>query len=221
MRKNLAVLLFAGLLVGTPSGGRSDDQADARAIVAKAIRATGGEAKLARYKARTWKEKATYYGMGAAEQYEATYTAAWPDKIKVEIGDFTMVVNGGKGWVKVDGDTREMTKDELEEHREGINWVWVMSLVPLRDNEFKLSILSERKVGGQPACGVKVSRKGHPDVSLYFDKETGLLAMSEYRFKGARSGKEISQETTVSDFRDVSGINSPTKFSIKSYSRSY
>jgi hypothetical protein len=215
MRKGLAVLLFAGLVVGRQSVSRADDRAEARAIVARAVRATGGQATLARYKARAWKEKATFYGAGGAEKYEADYTAAWPDRIKVQTGDFTLVVNGGKGWVRVNGATREMTRAELDEHREGVYCVWVMSLAPLGDKEFELSVLGERKVGGRPAEGVKVSRKGHTDVALYFDKETGLLAMSEYRFKEARSGKEVRQETVFSGYKDMSGIKSPTRVSIK------
>jgi hypothetical protein len=108
-----------------------------------------------------------------------------------------------------------MTQEELEEHREGAYWVWVMSLVPLGNKEFKLSMLGERKVGDRPAEGVKVSRKGHFDLSMYFDKETGLLAMTESRYKEARSGKEVKQETFFSGYKDVSGIKSPTKVSIK------
>jgi hypothetical protein len=215
MRTSVIVLLFAILVVGARSGARADDPGDARDIVAKAIRAVGGEEQLARYKARTWKEKATYHGTDGDEQYEASYTALWPDKLKVEIGDFTLVVNGDKGWVKIKGDTREMTRAELEEHREGTYSIWIMSLVPLGNKELHLSTLGERKVIDRPADGVKVSRKGHFDVSMFFDKETSLLAMSETRFKEARSGKEVQQETIFSGYKEESGIKSPTHVSIK------
>jgi hypothetical protein len=214
MRKSMAVLLLAGMVAGTQGRSRGDDPAEARALVARAIRAAGGEATLARYKARTWNEKATYYGAGGSEQYEATYAAAWPDKLRVEIDSFTMVLNGEKAWVKVNGSTRAATPQELEEHREGTYSVWVMSLLPLADGEFKLSGLGERKVGGRPADGVKVGRKGHFDIGLYFDRETGLLAMSETRFKEARSGKEVHQETVFGGYKDVSGTKCPTKATI-------
>ena len=191
------------------------DQDDARRIIARAIRAAGGDDTLARYGARTWKEKAVYHGADDDEQYEASYSAEWPDKFKVEIGEFTMVVNGDKGWVKAQSDTREMTQEEMEEHSEGIYSVWVLSLVPLGNNEFNLSALGEVKVAAQPTDGVKVSRKGHFDVNMYFDRGTGLLAMSETHFKEARSGKEVIQESIFSGYKDVSSIKSPTKISIK------
>jgi hypothetical protein len=217
MRKSVAVLLVAGLVFGA-GVSRADDYADARAIIAKAIRTVGGEEKLARYQAQTWKERATYFGTGAGERYEATYAALWPDKLRVEIQkEFAMVLNGDKGWVTADGKTRDMSKEELEEHREGTYCVWVMSLVPLRDKAFKLAVLGERKVGDRPAAGVRVSHEGHFDVDLYFDKETGLLVRSDTRFKEARTGKEINQENTFSGYKDeeVSGVKSPTKVSIK------
>ena len=215
MRKGVVILLFASLVVGGRSHSVAGGQEDARGIVARAIRAAGGELTLARYGARTWKEKATYHGAGVDEQYEASYSAQWPDKFKVEIGDFTMVVNGDKGWVKSQGETREMTRGEMEEHTEGIYSAWVLSLAPLGNKEFQLSVLGEATVGGRPTDGVKVSRQGHFDVKIYFDRETGLLAMSGTRFTDARSGKVVSQETILGGYKEVSGIRSPTKVSIK------
>lgn len=215
MRTSVVALLVAGVVAGGGRDSLAGDQEDARGIVTRAIRAAGGEDTLARYRARTWKEKAVYHGAGADDQYEAWYSAEWPDKFKVEIGGFTLVVNGDKGWVKTQGDTREMTREEMEEHREGIYSAWVQSLVPLGNVEFTLSALGEAKVGGRPTDGVKVSRGGHFDVTLYFDRETGLLTMSETRFKEARSGKEVKQETILSGYKDVAGIKSPTEVSIK------
>jgi hypothetical protein len=210
----LVVLLFAGLLGGGQTESQTDDQHDARELVARAIRAAGGEHTLARYAARTWREKAVYHGAGGDEQYEASYSAEWPDKIKVQIGDFVLVLNGDKGWVKSEGDTREMTRKEMEEHSEGIYSLWVFSLVPLLREDFRLSLLGETKVGGRPTDGIKVSRQGHLDVKMHFDRATGLLAMSETRFREARSGKEIDQETIFSGYHDVSGIKTPTQLSI-------
>jgi hypothetical protein len=218
MRKSVAILLVAGVLVSARNISRADDQTGARAIVAKAIRMVGGEEKLARYQAQTWRERATYFGMGAPEHSEATYAAQWPDKLKVEIaGEFTMVVNGDKGWVRTAGKTRDMSKEELEEHIEGTYSVWVMSLLPLKDDAFKLMALGEQKVGDRPADVVRVSRQGHSDVNLYFDKETGLLVRIDTRYKEARTSNKIDQETTFSGYKDQdgSGIKSPTKASIR------
>lgn len=210
----LVGILFAVLLGGAQTQNQTANQRDAQRLVARAIRAAGGKDTLTRYAARTWKEKAVYHGADGDERYEASYSAEWPDKIKVEIGDFVLVVNGDKGWVKSEGDTREMTREEMEEHSEGIYSVWVFSLVPLIREDFTLSLLGEKTIGGRPTEGIKVSRQGHFDVKMYLDRATGLLAMGETRFREARSGKEINQETIFSGYKDVSGIKTPTQVSI-------
>ena len=90
-------------------------------------------------------------------------------------------------------------------------------MLPLRDKAFKVALCGERKVGNRTAAVVRVSRNGHFDLNLYFDKETGFLVRSDTHFKEARTGKEIDQETTFSGYKDEdgSGIKSPTKAAIK------
>src|SRR5258706_1377586 len=114
-RKSWAVPLLVGLMVSAPCTTRADDQEDARKVVSNAIRAAGGQEALGRYKARTWKEKAVYHGAGGDERYEASYSAAWPDKIRVDTGDYTLIVNGNKGWIRAKDQSRDMTSEELTE----------------------------------------------------------------------------------------------------------
>ena len=214
-RKSAAVLLLVGLMVAAPCGTRAGDQEDPRSIVASAVRAAGGRSALARYPARVWKEKAVYHGTDGDERYEASYVAAWPDKIRVVIGDFTLAVNGDKGWVRTRDATRDMTREELEEHAEGAYSVWVLSLLPLESDEFSLSPLRDASFAGAPTTGINVSHRGHFDIQLYFDRKTSLLAMSRTRYKEARSGKEVAQETFFSGYESESGIKTPTTISIR------
>ncbi len=216
MRKSVAVLLALGLVLGSLRVSRADDQSDARGLITKAIRAAGGEEKLAKYKAQTWTEKGTYYGMGAGVPYTGTYALQWPDKFKMEIqGVFTIVVNGDKGWTNANGSTQEMSKEQLEEQKQGLYNGWVATLVPLKDKAYKVSFLGESKVGDRQALGVKVARKDHYDVNLYFDKETSLLVKSSTRLKEAMSGQEVEQEASYSEFKEVAGVKIPMKVSIK------
>jgi hypothetical protein len=206
--------LVVSLLIGHSVRAVEKPGDVAQAIVAKAIRAAGGKDRLTRYRAETWKETAVYHGDGGDDRYEASYSAEWPDRFKVEIGDFTMVLTGDTGWVKAQGNRRRMTREEIEEHAEGVYSLWVLSLLPLESEGFKLSVLGEAKVGGRATEGVRVSHEGHYDVNLYFDRETHLLAMSETRFKEANSGRDVKQEMVFSGYKDVSGIKSPTRVSI-------
>ena len=87
----------------------------------------------------------------------------------------------------------------------------VQTLVPLlRDKAYRLHALGEMKVGGRPAVGVRVESRGHKDVNLYFDKKTGLLAKVERRALDD-AGKEVTEESFCSGYKDVGGVKLPMK----------
>ena len=88
---------------------------------------------------------------------------------------------------------------------------WAGSLVPLLNKGFQLASLGEIKVDGKLAIGVRVSHKGHRDINLFFDKDKGLLVKSEMTVKDPMAGgKEVTQETLYSDYKEVSGVKRPS-----------
>lgn len=190
---------------------RADEQA--RQIVDKAIDAMGGAQKLAKQKAVTFKEKGTYYGMGDGLPYTGNYAIQGRDQFKMVIeGVFAIVVNGDQGWVKAADQTTAMTAEQLADQKEELYAGWVTSLLPLKDKEFQLSPLDEVAVDDRAAVGVKVSRKGHRDVKLYFDKESGVLVKSEGTVKSQElGGKEVLQETFYKEYQDVEGAKAVSK----------
>ena len=195
--------------------GRADDK-DCRTIIDKAIQAVGGEEQLAKNKALTWKEKGTFYGEGAAQPYTGTYAVQWPDQFRMEIqGVFTLVLNDDKGWFTEGGKMQEMSKEQLAQQKETQYASWITTLLPLKEKGFELSSLGESKVGDRPVVGIKVARKGHGDVELFFDKENGLLLKTEYRYKDARAGKEADMVITGGDFKEFGGLKFPTKVEMK------
>ena len=98
-----------------------------------------------------------------------------------------------------------MNADQLAEQKEVQHASYVTSLLPIKGVGYTLAPLAEAKVAGRPAVGVKVSSKGHRDVSLYFDKATGLCVKRAHRILDS-SGKEVLQEVVFSDFKDVDGV---------------
>jgi hypothetical protein len=86
----------------------------------------------------------------------------------------------------------------------------VATLLPLKSPAFTLAPAGRANVAGQPAMGVRVSSKGHADVSLFFDKETGLLVKTQTRSKDD-SGAEAMEETLLSDYKVVNGTRQATK----------
>jgi outer membrane lipoprotein-sorting protein len=216
-----AIAVCLGLFVaGT---GRADDQSEARAVVDKAIQAMGKDAaaKAMKYKGATMKIKGTVHVMGTAIPYTGDFASQLPEQSRVNIEGtvmgqtfkVTVVVNGDKGWIKLMDQTMDLDKEKLAEEREGNYARWVTALTPLTDKAFTLSPVGEVKVDKTEAIGIKVSRKDHRDINLFFDKKTHLLLKSETRVKDD-SGKEVTQEVLYSDYKEVDGIKHPMKITI-------
>src|SRR5437870_1850307 len=102
-----ALLVVAGL--ARASGG--DDDAAARAVIAKAIKAHGGEDNLAKAKAVTYKGSGKIHLAGETFNFNAEWHVQWPAQTKFVV-DVTIngmnvqvikVVNGDKGWQKIMG----------------------------------------------------------------------------------------------------------------------
>jgi hypothetical protein len=124
--------------------------------------------------------------------------------------DIVRVTDGDKTWQLANGQVTDEPPDPNKKAR--VHRDRVTSLVPLlKEKEYKLAPLDEVKVEGRPALGVKVSREGYPDVSLYFDKETGLLVKSGMRDKTAWMDKEGLQETVYQDYRELDFVSADEK----------
>ncbi len=212
MRKTIGILVFLGFVGVVHSG---DD--DAIAIVNKAIKASGGEANLAKFDTMSWKEKGTYYGMGVGLPYIGNFAISNQDKFRMEIeGVFTLVVSGDKGWISSMGEVKEMAAEHLAEQHTMLRAGWIGSLLPLKKEAFALKMLPDAKVGDALASVVLVTRKNYPDVKLYFDKKSGHRVKSEYRNKASDlKFKEVTMELYYSDYRVVDGASLPHKVVLK------
>ena len=216
-------LLTFGFVLAVMVPARADDAADARALVEKAVKAHGGQDKLDKLPGLTVKFKGTFHGMGEGIPMTGEVTTLGPDKQRVEIEveaggqkfPIVIVVAGDKGWSKILKELKEFDKDELAEAKEQAFAAWVATLAPLKDKQFKLATTGEIKVEDKPAVGVKVSSKGHRDVDLYFDKESGLLVKTESRVKDEGSGQEVSEEGFASGYKEVQGVKHAMKFTVK------
>jgi hypothetical protein len=90
----------------------------------------------------------------------------------------------------------------------------ITRMAMLKDKKAEFSPLGEAKVNDKPAVGVKVSAKGHKDVNLFFDKETGLLAKVERRTLDAMSGEDVAEERIITEYQDIDGLKVAKKIII-------
>jgi hypothetical protein len=205
--------VLCGLLVFA-SAAFAEDRA--RAIVAKAIDAQGGEAKVAKLRTLRIKVEGTTELVTGQPNLSFTIEDTWqmPNRYKTESSfqlmgkkfTQTQVIDGDKGWIQSDGRVEDMPKDALAEMKEQKYAEDLDRLGFLSEKSTELSVLDEIKVEGKPAVGVLVKSKGHRDVKLYFDSASGLLVKREQRVLDPSSSKEVRQEVIFSDYQEKDGL---------------
>jgi outer membrane lipoprotein-sorting protein len=190
---------------------------DLKAFLRKAIKAHGGEENLAKYKAFTVKFKGTMDLMGMKAPIEGETSLQKPDKLKTSVEiDFNgkkipivQVYDGKTFWVSALGKTQEIKDDKiLNEMRESLT-VEGAGMTEFVKAPYELSSLGEVMVKGKAALGIRVSKKGQRDLSLFFDKKTHLMVKIERRAYDSMNKEEVTQEKFMSDFQDVNGTKMP------------
>jgi hypothetical protein len=121
----------------------------------------------------------------------------------------------------LDGETEEMSADELADARREAYEAWVGTLAPLKDKAFALKPAPEVKVGDRPAVGFTVSHEGRGDITLHFDKESGLHVKTTTQARDETAGKEVTEETVWSEYRDVQGVKQAMRFVVKRGGKPY
>ena len=211
MRWLCAAITMASLL---PVATASDDSA--RGVVEKGIKAQGGADKVAKLRVMRVKVEGTMSLVPGEAAIPFVLEDWWqmPDQYKTtsrfELGgkkvNQTQALDGEAGWMQLDGATQDMPKEAVAEMREQKYAEDLDRLGFLADNGIDLTALGESKVGGRAAVGVLIKSKGHRDVTLWFDKESGLLVKREHRVLDSETGKEVTQEVVFSDYRETDGV---------------
>jgi hypothetical protein len=222
MKTPLMTVLAVGLLLAT-GPTRADEEADAKALLNKAMKAMGGQAKLA--KLSTCSVKGRLTGSPDGEEIAVDFDGVWQGKdqyrtdLQVQVGGNNfkgaLVINGDKGWLKK-GDNTEDAPDGVAAFIQNIFYAGRMpQLLPaFTDKAYKLTLSGEVQVNGQPALGLSISHNDRKDVSLFFDKDKGLPIKSEIRLADPR-GKEITVEFHYSDYKDYGGVKLCSKIALK------
>jgi hypothetical protein len=224
MRTLLGGLLAVSLLALGANLGRTDDADTVKAVLDKAIKAIGGEEKLTKLQALTLKGKGTFHEEGRQMPFTGVWQTQGIDKSRssstVDVKGIknteVRILNGNKGWSKSNDDKAEDFSDaDLTEEKESAYLNYVTTLAPLKGKNFTLTSLGESKVDDRPVIGIKVSSKGHRDIKLFFDKETGLLAKSERPVKEVEKKKMYTEEILFSDYKEADGIKVAMKYILK------
>jgi len=218
--RHLAHVSF--VLLVTANRIRADDAADMKGLIDRAVQAAGGEKEVARLHALRWKTSVTTPVSGQVPIYSDDSAALGLDQYRADLeieenGKLQraiLVVNKDKGWFKARGKVVDAPKDYLEPRRTLFHAVRLPELLlPLKEKTCCLSPLGEIQVAGKPAVGVRVSRAGHVDLGIFFDKKTGLFVRSEARLKLA-DGRELVLEILVGDYKDFGKLKHFTRVTV-------
>ena len=202
----------------------ADDAKSARQIVERALDASGGAKLLASQQSLSGTSRGSIALDGATHTVENTWTVEGLDKLKwtadVTKGDQTLnivlVLESKRGWIQGNGGTSNELKAELlAPLRQGFTALRLAeTLTPLLDLGTKLSHLGELKVDDRPTVGIKIARKGMPEMDLYFDKKTHLPAKAEIRLKELNDVEAV-YTAFFADYKKVNGRMVFTRLAVK------
>src|SRR5262249_22902988 len=213
------VLPLAAVAIAFAGVARAED-AEAKKVIDKAIKAHGGADALAKIKDKSAivKGKMNIKLMGGIDATMEMF--AGDKKFKQELKfsimgiDFHQVVgyDGKEVLIALNGNVvQTKTGKDLDPIKETIHAEEMAGLALLGDKDLEFATVGESKVGDQEVIGIKVSKKGHKDVSLFFDKKTGLLAKTESRGLDFQTNEEVNDERILHDYKKLDGIMKPTR----------
>jgi hypothetical protein len=221
MRTTGIVALALPLLLAALPAARAGE-AEARAVIDRAITAAGGEARLGRFKAAEWTCTGTAHASTALAFTDRCF-AQWPEQFRHESAievrgqkfQRALVLDGTRGWLTQGGATIAMNEEAVAELRDKVHVLHLAAtLLPLKDKDVTLAPLDETRIDGRAAAGVTVASPGRPELRLYFSKDTGLLLKCERTVKDPLLGR-VSEETFFSDYQEVEGVQVARKVAVK------
>lgn len=213
----------AAVAVFLQSLGGAQPQDEARAIITKGIKAMGVDKDSDDFKGMRMKSKGTLEVMGMTLNIAQTVTIRYPDQFRealnLEVNNMNVpivtIFDGKKGWVEANGMVVMKFDDKANaEMKEIAGLIRISRLKPLLDKQYQLAVIGEVKVEEKPALGVRVSSKGVKDISLFFDKQTGLLSKVERQALDVATGQEVQEERIVRSYKDQDGRKVPHQVTV-------
>jgi hypothetical protein len=217
MRLRACLVLAAAVVLSAAPAGLGDEQ---KALVDKAIKAMGGEEKLKKLDGMTLKGKGTFHvdNMDVPFSFDGSSLAL--DRFRLDLEatvngmqmKVLLVFQGAKGWAKVNERVEEAPAEVcVALGKDTYALRLAQRLLPLKSNDTTLAPMGEIQVAGRAAIGVKATAKDRPEVNLYFDKETNLLARIDLQVQDMPGGGEVTHEFLFSEPKEMNGLKHFTK----------
>ena len=181
----------------------------AEEVIARYIRAIGGDAAIGNLKTRTSRgTEMTTNRMTPPQTLPIEILQAAPDKSLIARNDPRGAAlegfDGSKGWTKDVRGQREITGRELADIKRRADF---FRYLKIKESYPQIRVLAKEKVRGRDVYVIGATSRGDSREKLYFDVETGLLVRQFVAFKTAFGS--IPEVTDFDDYREVSGVKLP------------
>lgn len=216
-------LVAAAVVLGALATSGAYADADARAIVDRAIEAAGGRDAIAKYHQPFYCEReGRYFGTNGDGEIKQRITKWLPNRIRAEYDSATLdgkttsqvrVFDGKAGRDKRPNgnsgqlETVALPADLTDQWRDRLHADWLATLLPLVDRDVDVTLADETVVEGRPSVSLRCITKDRAEVRLYFDKETFRLTKLAYQRRS--DGKLF--EDHFEDYAELDGIFYPRK----------
>jgi hypothetical protein len=230
MSNRTSRIVAALVMLAFAAPGGADVQPEVRAVLDKAITALGGNEKLARFHAVSWKGKANLQigGQEIALVHEGTSSGIDKYRLELELtvggmsNKVAAAINGDKSWARGNNEPpAELPKEIADFVKDGMHGIRIVHLLPtFKNKDYQLTHLGELKVGDRTAIGIKATRKDRRDVNMFFDKDTGLPIKTDVGLT-TPDNMETNVEYHFAEFKDFAGVKHFTKITFKVNDQEY
>jgi RNA polymerase sigma factor (sigma-70 family) len=206
----------------TPISDKDPPKDEVSAILDKAIAAHGGRDAIEKYEGAEYKMKVTIAGNDPKpKEWKWIFTA--PNSLmEVREGyylgkrnDSIWEAEGKSVWQIVEGKKQPVRGKIAQAFVDDAYLLHICRLVPLNGKDFELAKVDEIKVEDKPAVGLRVASKGHKDVTLYFDKDSGLLVKAVRKAISTSTLEEVAEERFFQEYKKQDGLMIANKVVVK------
>jgi hypothetical protein len=189
--------------VQSPTATGSDSDPSARDLIARAVRAKGGLAKLRSIRTvRVATTTAIETDQGRAEAPSTTWIR-YPGAYRVELEGVAQLFVAGAYFIVDARGTTEAPAAAAAEMKASIQRDAIPLLIALAEGRVKARRTSY-DVGGRPLPALEVQSPAMAPLTIAFDPTTGLIARQQYPLSPVTGA--AAAEETFSDYRDVDGL---------------
>jgi hypothetical protein len=218
--------VFVAVTLLAPSSSATAADKEVAAILDKATKALGGEDKLSKIGAITWRYTGwmnTLYQGPEHFKCAGELTIAGLDRLKSEViladsARTRSVLNGSNSWLGWDGVPLKPTRNAAALKRSLLLAIIPVTLEPLKDPRFKVEVGGDEHVGNRPAVVLKVTCPDGEIIKISFDKESGLPLKAVGKallIDDPAMNLDMELELTYSDYKDFGGVKTAARIDFK------